>query len=227
MINPNIPSAFSLLIEEFEKLIHDINREGSKAFSEKRYSDVSSIATYAKSVEGFQSRLAEVEDQWDNFCSAEGVTSQQKTKRSISFSGPRVNFHLDCLEKVKLKFGSDFTKVSRTSYESADSSRALVLLASKIHEGTRDSFWFGLHPHHLDFLKSKNNGVLALGCGGSDKLFLFPRDFIESIVPKLGKTVREDGTLYWHVVILPEAGRYNLKFKGRGNRSDITKYLLG
>jgi hypothetical protein len=64
MNNGHIPAAFSMLIEEFEREIHEINKEGAKAFDEKRYDDIPILTQQAKDIETFQSRIVLLDEEW-------------------------------------------------------------------------------------------------------------------------------------------------------------------
>jgi hypothetical protein len=117
-------------------------------------------------------------------------------------------------------------KQTRSSYISKDLETALVCAISREHDnGTSRFFWFAFHPYQEEFLASKKRAYLLLGCGSPNVILLIPYSDFATLTKKLNKTERED-TYYSHIRIVSLDGKYDLKLEGRGNRVDVTKYLI-
>ena len=95
MSNNQIAVAFSMLIEEYERAIHETNKLGGLAFAEKKYDLVPSITEKAKGLEAFQGKVVALEEEWA--ASEESAKDEKKKgkwkKQSPGYSGC-VSFHL-------------------------------------------------------------------------------------------------------------------------------------
>jgi hypothetical protein len=224
MIDDHIPAAFSMLIEEFERAIHEVNREGGRAFEEKRYDDIQMLTQKAKDIESFQSRIVSLEEEWSSN-TLEPEKKGKKGKWTKQITATPVAFHAACLNKASNQLKLEFTKQTRSSFVSKDGQTAIVIAVSKEHDnGTQKFCWFSFHPYQAEFLESKANGYLVLGCASAERTLIIPYREFQPWTKRLNKSVREDESFYWHVRIVTNEGGFRLKLEGRGNQIDIAKY---
>lgn len=221
----HIPTAFSMLIEEFERAIHETNRQGAQAFVEKNYDLVLSLTGKAQRLENFQSRIGLLEDEW---AAAQNNKEEEEKKGKWKKTDPAtpVAFHASCLHRASAFLNDEFQKQTRSSYLSKDQDTALVCSISREHDnGSSRFFWFSFHPYQGEFLASRKNGYLLLGCGSPDIVLLIPFCDFSPWSKKLNKSERDD-TYYSHIRIISDSGAYRLKLEGRGNQVDLTKYVI-
>lgn len=213
-----------MLIEEFERAIYKANREGAKAFEDKRYDDIPILTQRAKGIESFQSRIVSLEDEWSSR-TTEPERKNKKGKWTKQAPATPVAFHAACVAKASEQLKAEFMKQTRSSFVSKDGQTAIVVSVSREHDiGTQKFCWFSFHPYQSEFLQSKPNGFLVLGCASPERTLVIPyRDF-EPWTKKLNKSVREDESFYWHIRIVTDAGGFRLKLEGRGNQIDVAKY---
>lgn len=226
MGNGHIPAAFSMLIEEFERAIHEINREGANAFEDKRYDDIPTLTQKAKDMESFQARIATLEDEWSSLGEPrpEKVKKGKWTKQSPATPAA---FHAACIQLASTHLKTEFIKQTRSSFASSDGQTALVCSVSREHDnGTQKFCWFSFHPYQAEFLASKPKGYLLLGCGSPEKVLLIPYTEFLPWSKKLNKSERDDDTYYSHVRIVTDQGDFRLKLEGRGNQVDLGKYQI-
>jgi len=226
MNNGHIPAAFSMLIEEFERAIHEVNREGARAFEEKRYEDIPALTQEAKEIESFQSRIVSLDDEWSSLTS-EPEIKNKKGKWTKQTPSTPVSFHSSCVAKASKQLKAEFTKKTRSSFVSKDGRMAIVVTVSKEYDNGSQRFcWFSFHPYQSEILQSHPNGFLVLGCGSPEKTLVIPyRDF-QPWTEKLNKSVRDDDSFYWHIRVVTDEGGFRLKLEGRGNEMDISKYQI-
>ena len=139
-----------------------------------------------------------------------------------------VNFHDECLVRIRKKLNLDFIKQSRVSYSSKDADIGLICSISKPHkQGRFEKFWFAFHPHQIDFLETFQHSYVAYGCGSPENLFLIPYSDFEALIKNLWTTERED-RMYWHVVIHHREKKYFIAQPrlGKGSMIEITKYKI-
>lgn len=226
MNNGHISAAFSMLIEEFERTIHEINRDGAKAFEEKRYDDIPLLTQKAKEVESFQSRIAEIEDEWS---SSELPKEQKDKKGKWTKQAPAtpVAFHAACIARASEYLRTEFRKQTRSSFVSKDGQIGLVVSVSREHDNGSQKFcWFSFHPYQDEFLVSKPKSYLLLGCASPDRILLIPFSDFFPWSKKLNKSIREDDSYYSHIRIVTDGGDFRLKLEGRGNQVDVSKYHI-
>lgn len=215
-----------MLVEELERAIYEVNREGANAFEHKRYDDIPILTQRAKYIESLQSRIVSIEDEWSSH-TAEPEQKDKKGKWTKQAPATPVAFHAACVAKASEQLKTEFTKQTRSSFVSKDGQTAIVVSVSREHDnGTQKSCWFSFHPYQSEFLQSKPNGFLVLGCASPERTPIIPyRDF-EHWAKKLNKSVREDESFYWHIRIVTDAGGFRLKLGGRGNQIDVAKYQI-
>ncbi len=154
------------------------------------------------------------------------VSNEKKAAWKKTSTTTPVAFHASCLQIVSTCLKQIFIKQTRSSYLSQEADTALVCAVSREHDnGSARFFWYAFHPYQEKFLASTKRGYLLLGCGSSEVLLLIPYSDFAPFIKKLNRTNREDG-FYSHIRIVPDNGKYELKLEGRGNRVDMTKYLL-
>jgi len=220
MNNEHIPTAFSMLIEEFERAIHEINKEGAKAFEEKRYDDIPVLTQKAKDVESFQSRIVALEDEWASLTEPKEI-KDKKGKWTKQAPATPVAFHAACIQRASAYLEAIFVKQTRSSFISKDGQVALVVSVSREHDNGSQRFcWFSFHPYQAEFLGSKPSGYLLLGCASPDRVLLIPFAEFLPWSKRLNKSVREDDSWYSHIRIVTDDGGFRLKLEGRGNQVD-------
>ena len=216
-----------MLIEEFERTIHEINRDGAKAFEEKRYDDIPLLTQKAKDVESFQSRIVGLEDEWSSYSELPKEQKDKRGKWTKQAPATPVAFHAACVARASAHLRTEFTKQTRSSFVSKDGQIALVVSVSREHDNGSQKFcWFSFHPYQGEFLASKPAGYLLLGCASPDRILLIPFSDFLSWSTKLNKSVREDDSYYSHIRILTDDGGFCLKLEGRGNQVDVGKYHI-
>jgi len=227
MSNDHIPAAFSMLIEEFERTIHEINRDGARAFEEKRYNEIPLLTQKAKDGESFQSRIVALEDEWSSLSEQPKKQKDKKEKWTKQSPATPVAFHAACVARANSHLKTEFIKQTRSSFISKDGQIALVISISREHDNGNQHFcWFGFPPYQAEFLASKRRGYLLLGCGAPDRILLIPFEDFLPWSQKLNKTVREDDSYYSHIRIVTDDGGFRLKLEGRGNQVDVAKYQI-
>ncbi len=227
MTNQHIPAAFSMLIEEFERAIHEINKDGARAFEEKRYDDIPVLTQKAKDAESFQSRIVTLEEEWLSVTEPPKEQKDKKGKWTKQAPATPVAFHTACITRAAAYLKTDFTKQTRSSFVSKDGQIALVVSVSREHDNGSQKFcWFSFHPYQAEFLASKPKGYLLLGCASPDRVLLIPFSDFMPWSNKLNKSVREDESYYSHIRIVTDDGGYRLKLEGRGNQVDVGKYQI-
>ena len=118
-------------------------------------------------------------------------------------------------------------KRSRASYSTPEENIRIVCSVSKKYDGLAHvAYWFAFHPYQKDYLEGSNDSYIAYGCGDEHTLILIPFKEFANFLDDLNITEKED-RFYWHVRITNENGRFYLHRKGRANRAELTKFLLG
>ncbi|MBA4317986.1 MAG: hypothetical protein C0412_06260, partial [Flavobacterium sp.] len=157
----------------------------------------------------------------------EVVKEKKKRKASENKISP-VNFHLECLEKIRNKLQLSLIKQSKISYSNKDKSLGLIIAISKPYkQGQHEKYWFAFHPHQQEFLKEYENSFVAFGCGASEKTFLIPFNEFKPLVKNFWTTQNND-RMYWHVIIHNRDKKYVLQQPRDSHNGgvDITKYKI-
>ncbi len=226
MRNGHIPTAFAMLIEEFESAIHETNKLGAQAFSDKKYHEIPLLTEQAKTLEAFQAEIVSLEDKWSSLEEPESEKERNGNWTKQNQATP-VAFHAACLQLASTHLRREFVKQTRSSFISKDGDIALVCSVSREYDnGTQRYCWFSFTPDHAEFLAAKPAGYLLLGCGAPDRVLLIPfADFLPWS-KNLNRTERGDGSYYSHIRIVTDSGRFLLMLKGKDNQVDISKYRI-
>jgi len=221
----HIATAFDMLVEEFERAITETNTKGADAFSRKDYTAVTTLAEAATRLNEYQSKVVALEEQW-SADALSGAEPEKKQRRGKSHPTTPAAFHALCLQATEAKLRLTLKKQTRSSYVSADGATAVVCAVSRQHPGASAPFyWFSFHPYHADFLAKHKHGFLVLGCGSPETIFAIPFREFEPWCKKLNISERDE-TYYSHIHILAESGHFFIRLKGRGERVEITKFLI-
>ena len=148
-----------------------------------------------------------------------------RSETSITRVAP-ANFYDACIQRVAAKLGCSLVKQSRTYYASPDGSIAVLCVVSRAYEHqTRQGFWYAFHPHQREKLAAASQSFVALGCGSPNVVLFIPSQDFTSWVDDMNVT-RLDDRLYWHVQIVLDGRRFELRRKAGTSRVDLTRYLL-
>lgn len=140
-----------------------------------------------------------------------------------------VNFHDDCIKKLEQHFKQELLRQSRISYVNKSSELALICAISRIHkQGQYKKYWFAFHPYQEVFLNGYKEAYVCFGCGDSDQTFAIPFEIFKTFTPQMWTTTRDDGNMYWHVVIHYRNGQYLLAqpTNTEAESVDITQYKI-
>jgi hypothetical protein len=135
-------------------------------------------------------------------------------------------FHGACIARVEKHLGKQLIRQSKSSYATPDGNFAAVCAVSKTHEILgHPSYWFAFHPYQKISLENASEGILILGCGSPNTIFIVPSKDLFNWLPDMWTTER-DGRVYWHIRIHYDGAKYMMDRKEGRGRIDITKYLL-
>lgn len=153
-----------MLIEEFERAIHETNKLGAQAFAEKKYGDIPLLTEKAKVLETFQARIVSLEDEWSSSGEAK-AKRERKGKWTKQHPATPVAFHAACLQLASAHLRKEFLKQTRSSFISKEQDIALVCSVSREHDnGTQKFCWFSFHPYQAEFLASPSRLCLTRPC---------------------------------------------------------------
>lgn len=158
----------------------------------------------------------------------EEIPTEKKTRNFSDERTVPVNFHEECLLKVKNKLGMNLIKQTRTSYSNQDKSTALICAVSKPYkQGQFEKFWFAFHSYQQEFLNEFENGYVSFGCGSQANTLLIPFKDFEPFLKNCGTTENEE-RMYWHIVIHHRDKKFLIGQPGSGwgAITDITKYKI-
>ena len=137
-----------------------------------------------------------------------------------------IQFYEECVEKIQKVKKWNLVRKSRSAWHSVSDNKLVILLNSREYESdTKPNYWFALHKHQLEQLNTNKDSFLALGCGNADQILMFPRDYVEQMLPKLGKTGKE-ARMWWHIVIKKESDKLLLDPNRPNKIEDVSKFLL-
>jgi len=152
------------------------------------------------------------------------VPSADKTDSNADGGrGPPVNFHSAVAEVLSRHLDITLIRKSRAIFISPDEAVACVCAVSRKYETANDAgYWFAIHPHQLATLREYSRGFLGFGCGSKDSVLLFEiRDF-EAHLDSLNKTIKTDGSYYWHVHFHHRSNRWFLHLKAGAPAADVS-----
>lgn len=145
-----------------------------------------------------------------------------------------VAFHEEVVRRLRQTLGVELKKETRSLYTSLDKTVSVRAVVSKAHiagqkthvGGQNTAYWYAFHPSYRDALEEYEKSYIAFGCGGPEKILLFDLKEFVTWLPQLNITKKEKHT-YWHVYFVKdEAGRIELRFKGKQPPLDVTLRLV-
>ena len=94
----------------------------------------------------------------------------------------------------------------------------------KINE---EKYWYGFHPHQIEFLKNYDKAFIGFGCGSEELIFLIPFSSLEPLLNNMNITEKKD-RMYWHVVIsnINEEYFIHQPLLKNNSRVNITEYRI-
>ena len=103
---------------------------------------------------------------------------------------------------VSRRFDASFIKKSRALLWSVDHNIRLACTLSKRYDNKGDyKYWFAYHPQWHQFLSEGQKSFLVLGGMDLSLAFALPLAEIGKILPALNTTTRDNGEMYWHIII--------------------------
>jgi len=125
-------------------------------------------------------------------------------------------FNNECVKKIQSHLKVGLIKNTRTSYIDSKKEIIVMCLASKEYDNSKTSigYWFGLHQHQIKTLSdsSYSRRYLALGCGSSELIILFPFQDFEAHLDKLN-TTEGNGRKWYHIHVKKEEDKIYLLTK--------------
>ena len=152
----------------------------------------------------------------------EAPTSVPGGKESKEREKP-VAFNLACVSNIAKFFNVELSKQSRVVYSDIDSVFTITCAVSKEYKTAGGAgYWFAFHQHQLEKLSNAPSAYTCFGCGSADQIAVLPLEFIKPQLDGMNQTIREDGSLYWHIQIHNEGERWVLhRRKEYGMRSGV------
>jgi uncharacterized protein with ParB-like and HNH nuclease domain len=135
-------------------------------------------------------------------------------------------FHFEVLERIAIKLGVPFRKLSQSRFESQDGKIRLVGLCSKPYSrrygGDSHAYWYGVRPTQREFLEWAGLSWIAFECAPAGRAVLVP---YQDFQPWL-RGLRETEGQHWHVDLIGNADRLELPLPLNGQRIDVTPYRV-
>jgi hypothetical protein len=125
-------------------------------------------------------------------------------------------------EKEKLPL----IKKRHSMYASPNDELRVVVAVSKRYE--RDGgYWYACHdsPQRM-YLRGANKGYFVLGMVDQKFVHAIPLKVLDEIWGDLGETVRANGSVYKHIVIANDHGRYSIRLRGTNRTISIDEFKL-
>ncbi len=105
------------------------------------------------------------------------------------------------------RVGHKLIKKSRATYWDSDKRTRVVCTISKRHSDHGAlAYWYAYHPAWDTFLAEAMPGLFVLGAMDLSRAFAIPVEVMRSHLEELNVTNKSDGTHYWHIQILEQAG---------------------
>jgi hypothetical protein len=158
---------------------------------------------------------------------SDGPEEPSEEREEAGTSTKPVDFNDECAERIERHLGKLLVKQSRVTWRAPDNSLSLVCKTSRVYEnGARKGYWFAIHSTRYRILAATKEAWVGLGCGSPAAVILVPYGQFLDWSEGLNVTIQENGEYYWHVRIVEDRGRYELKRKKGFDSIDLTPYLL-
>lgn len=139
---------------------------------------------------------------------------------------PAVDFRQECIERISDHLNKHLIQVSKTIYQSSDSSVVVSCAVSKLYDDRSGGrYWFAFHPSQLNHLEKSDIGYVSFGCGSSEMTLLIPFEDFQKWLDKLFQTISETRQ-YWHVHIVQKENSLILSTSKDYSNINVTKYLI-
>ena len=112
-------------------------------------------------------------------------------------------------------------------YASPNDEIRAVIAVSKRYE--RDGgYWYACHDSpQRAYLRDAKIGYFVLGMVDKKFVHAIPLETLDLIWDDLGETVRNNGSIYKHIVVANDGGRFSLRLKGINRSLSIDSFRLG
>jgi len=112
-------------------------------------------------------------------------------------------------------------------YASPNDEIRAVIAVSKRYE--RDGgYWYACHDSpQRAYLRDAKIGYFVLGMVDKKFVHAIPLETLDQIWDELGETVRNNGSVYKHIVVANDDGRFSLRLKGVNRSISIDEFRLG
>lgn len=112
-------------------------------------------------------------------------------------------------------------------YASPNDEIRAVIAVSKRYE--RDGgYWYACHDSpQRAYLRDAKIGYFVLGMVDKKFVHAIPLETLDLIWDDLGETVRNNGSIYKHIVVANDDGRFSLRLKGVNRSISIDSFRLG
>jgi hypothetical protein len=138
-----------------------------------------------------------------------------------------VGFNLACVEYIGKHFGVDLAKKSRVVYAEPDTGLLITCAVSKEYPTAAGAgYWFAFHQHQLEQLTQAVSAHACFGCGSANQIAILPLGFIKELLDGMNQTIREDGSIYWHIQIHKEGENWILHRRKGFEWPDITSMMM-
>ncbi|MBL8536052.1 MAG: hypothetical protein JNM59_01470 [Hyphomonadaceae bacterium] len=167
-------------------------------------------------------------EQTSESASIEAVGQNEGEVRDAAFTSPE---QLNAMRErivvaLSARFSSGLVRRRQALYETADQKRRVSISISKRYNREYQPYWYAFHPSWEEFLLGAEEGVHVLGCMDLDRAFVIPLATLQTFLPKLNQTTREDKT-YWHLVITTlEGGELALYSSRTGENIPLSPFAM-
>lgn len=166
----------------------------------------------------------------DEEMDAEDIEKVSKSTHSINKTPSTVINAVrgQIIEAISKQREEVLIKKTRSMYWSSDHTTRVICTVSKRYENKGSGkYWYAYHPQWAEFLQEGTHAFLALGCVDRKIAFLLPLEKVKEVLPKLNTTVKEDGSVYWHLKITePQPGSYHLQIPSGDQDLPLSEYVL-
>lgn len=136
------------------------------------------------------------------------------------------DIRLRAVQALNHRFGVNLVRRRQALFEDADENVRACATISKRYDDKAQPYWYAYHPKWDEFLEAADNGYVVFGCVDRSEAFAIPLDRMRVLLPSLNKTVRPDGTAYWHVKFIDEATGIKLFASKTGEKFDLAEYRI-